>query len=81
MGLIAEWGRPPGGGHDNPFQYSCLENPTDSYSPWGRKKLDTTEQLTFSLPPSSEGQESGSSGLCLAQPSGTSSSCLDKGAL
>ena len=22
-------GRPPGGGHDNPLQYSCLENPTD----------------------------------------------------
>ena len=20
-------GRPPGGGHGNPFQYSCLENP------------------------------------------------------
>ena len=22
-------GRSPGGGHGNPFQYSCLENPTD----------------------------------------------------
>ena len=22
-------GRAPGGGHDNPFQYSCLENPRD----------------------------------------------------
>ena len=22
-------GRPPGGGRGNPFQYSCLENPTD----------------------------------------------------
>ena len=22
-------GRPPGGGHDNPLQYSCLENPMD----------------------------------------------------
>ena len=22
-------GRPPGGGHGNPFQYSCLENPVD----------------------------------------------------
>ena len=21
--------RSPGGGHGNPFQYSCLENPTD----------------------------------------------------
>ena len=23
-------GRSPGGGHSNPFQYSCLENPMDS---------------------------------------------------
>ena len=22
-------GRPPGGGHDNPLQYSCLEHPVD----------------------------------------------------
>ena len=22
-------GRPPGGGHGNPLQYSCLENPMD----------------------------------------------------
>ena len=81
MGLIPGWGRSPGGRHDNPLQYSCLENPTDSYGPWGRKESDTTEQLTFSLPLSSEGQESGSSGLFLAQLSGTSSSCLGEGAL
>ena len=40
-------GRSPGGGNGNPFQYSCLENPMDrgacGYSPWGRKKSDTTE--------------------------------------
>ena len=24
------WGRSPGGGHANPLQYSCLENPMDS---------------------------------------------------
>ena len=29
MGSIPGWGRSPGGGHGNPFQYSCLENPTD----------------------------------------------------
>ena len=29
MGLIPESGRSPGGGHDNPFQFSCLENPMD----------------------------------------------------
>ena len=27
---IPGWGRFPGGGHGNPFQYSCLENFTDS---------------------------------------------------
>ena len=25
--LTPELGRRPGGGHDNPLQYSCLENP------------------------------------------------------
>ena len=29
MGLIPESGRSPGGGHGNPLQYSCLENPMD----------------------------------------------------
>ena len=29
VGLIPEWGRFPGGGHGNPLQYSCLENPMD----------------------------------------------------
>ena len=28
-GSIPEWGRPPGGGHGNPLQYSCLENPIE----------------------------------------------------
>ena len=27
LGLIPGLGRLPGGGHGNPFQYSCLENP------------------------------------------------------
>ena len=27
--LIPGLGRSPGGGHDNPLQYSCLENPMD----------------------------------------------------
>ena len=27
--LIPRSGRSPAGGHDNPLQYSCLENPTD----------------------------------------------------
>ena len=35
-GLMPGLGRCPGGGHGNPLQYSCLENPMDrvaSYSP------------------------------------------------
>ena len=46
-------GRSPGGGHGNPLQYSCLENPHGQrslvgYSPWDRKELDMTEQLSSS---------------------------------
>ena len=29
VGLIPGLGRSPGGGHGNPLQYSCLENPMD----------------------------------------------------
>ena len=29
VGLIPGSGRSPGGGHSNPLQYSCLENPRD----------------------------------------------------
>ena len=29
MGSIQGLGRSPGGGHDNPLQYSCLENLMD----------------------------------------------------
>ena len=29
MGSIPGLGRPHGGGHGNPFQYSCLKNPMD----------------------------------------------------
>ena len=28
-GSVPGWGRFPGGGHSNPFQYSCMENPMD----------------------------------------------------
>ena len=34
LGYIPRWGRCPGGGHGNPFQYSCLENPTDRGAWW-----------------------------------------------
>ena len=33
-GLIPEFGRFPGGGHNNPLQYSCLENPMDRGAWW-----------------------------------------------
>ena len=44
-------GRSPGGGHGNPLQYSCLENPHGQrnlvgYSPRGCKELDMTEHGT-----------------------------------
>ena len=36
VGLIPGLGRSPGAGHDNPLQYSCLENPMDKGSWWSR---------------------------------------------
>ena len=52
LGSILGLGRYPGGGHGNPLQYSCLENPhgqrsLEGYSPWGCKELDMTEQLSI----------------------------------
>ena len=49
LGSIPASGRSPGEGNGNPLQYSCLENPIDreAYSPWDRKKSDTTERLHF----------------------------------
>ena len=46
VGSIPGLGRSPGGRHDNPFQYSCLENPQRQrglagYSPWGHQELDS----------------------------------------
>ena len=34
MSSIPGSGRSPGGGHDNPLQYSCLENPMDRGDWW-----------------------------------------------
>ena len=41
-------GKSLGGGHGNPFQYSCLEYPHEQrnllgYSPWGRKESNMPE--------------------------------------
>ena len=51
LGLIPGLGRSPGGGHGNPPQYFCLENPHGQRnlagdSPWGCKELDMTERLS-----------------------------------
>ena len=32
-------GRPPGGGHGNPAQFSCLENPMDREEPGGLQSM------------------------------------------
>ena len=34
MGLISRSERSPGGGNDNPLQYSCLENPMEGGAWW-----------------------------------------------
>ena len=34
LGSIPGWGRSPGKGNGNPFQYSCLENPMDGEAWW-----------------------------------------------
>ena len=50
VGSILRSGRSPGGGHGNPLQYSCLENPHGQrslvgYNPKGHKESDTTGQV------------------------------------
>ena len=51
LGSIPRLGRSPGGGHNNPLQYFCLENPhgqrrLTGYSPWSCKELDMTQRLS-----------------------------------
>ena len=46
--MIPALGRSPRGGHGNPLQYSCLENPHGQwslagYSPLGCKESDMTD--------------------------------------
>ena len=48
LGSVRGMGRSPGGGHGNPLQYSCLENPDGQkslveYSLWAHKESDTTD--------------------------------------
>ena len=44
VGLIPGSGRPPGGEHSSPLQYSCLENSMDRGAWWAAvQELDMTE--------------------------------------
>ena len=51
LGSIPGLGRSSGGGHGNPLQYSCLQNPHGQrslagYSPWDCQESDMTEWLS-----------------------------------
>ena len=50
VGLLPESEKSPREGNGSPFQYSCLENPTDRRDWWamvhGFTELDTTELLS-----------------------------------
>jgi len=54
LDLIPGLRRSPGGGHDNPPQYSCLENSEDREA-WqaiqstGSKESETTKRLTLTI--------------------------------
>ena len=56
LGLTPGSGRSPGGRHDNPFQYSCLENPIILAwgIPWTERSLALAGSalfyVLFSLP-------------------------------
>ena len=39
LGSIPGSGRSPGGGHGNPAQFSCLENPMDREEPGGLQSM------------------------------------------
>ena len=53
LGSISGTGRYPGGGHRNPLQYSCLENPMDRGAWWatvrGVEDSDAAEATQQSL--------------------------------
>ena len=54
LGSSPGLGRSPGGGHGNPLQDSCLENPQGQRSlagcsPWDHREWDTTEQLSMHM--------------------------------
>ena len=63
LGSIPGLRRLPGRGHDNPLQYSCLENTYGQRSlvgcgPWGHNEPDTTEWLSTAQHSGSYGERS-----------------------
>ena len=46
LGLIPGWGRSPGLGKGNSFQYSCLENPMDRANWWASVHRVTKSQIS-----------------------------------
>ena len=48
MSLIPGWGRSPGGGHGNPLQCLCLENPVDREAWWATGHEVTKSQTQLS---------------------------------
>ena len=61
---IPELGRSPGGGHGNPLQYSCLENPMDreawqaTYTPQGHTESNMTVATWHGMAWHTQGQHS-----------------------
>ena len=55
VGLIPELGRSPGGGHDNPLKYSCLENLMEEepgrLQSIGSQEWDMTEASSYTCIP------------------------------
>ena len=50
VGLIPGSGRSPEGGHSNPLQYSCLENPMDQGAWWSTGLQSQTQLKRLSFP-------------------------------
>ena len=48
LGSIPGLRRSPGGGHGNPLQYSCLENPMDRAAWWATVHAVTKSQTQLS---------------------------------
>ena len=48
-GLIPGSGRSPGGGHGNPLQYSCLENPMDRGAWWVMVHKFKKSQISYDI--------------------------------